>query len=56
LASTLIPPRTESALGTLDFDVLVDASIRPGIYVFTADVELNEYKLVQWTEGIIEVE
>jgi len=56
LASTLIPPQTESAPGTLDFDVLVGASVGPGTYVFTADVESGEWSLRQWTEAIIEVE
>ena len=52
-ASVTIPPRTEQQI---DFDVLVAASTDPGTYVLTADVELNEHKLVRWTEGIIQVE
>jgi hypothetical protein len=52
-ASVTIPPRIEQQI---DFDVLVDASLRPGTYVFTADVQSGEWSLLRWTEGIIEVE
>jgi glyoxylase-like metal-dependent hydrolase (beta-lactamase superfamily II) len=52
-ASVIIPPRIEQQI---DFDVLVDASLDPGTYVFTADVQLHEWTLPYWAEAIIEVE
>ncbi len=55
-AFVTVLPRTESAVGGIDFNVLVDASVGPGIYVLTADVQTEEWSLARWTEAIIEVE
>jgi len=52
-ASVTIPPRTEQQV---DFNLLVDASIEPGTYVLTADVEWERWRLPRWTEAIIEIE
>jgi len=51
--SVTIPPRTEQQV---DFNILVDASVSPGTYVLTADVQLKEWSLARWTEAIIEIE
>jgi glyoxylase-like metal-dependent hydrolase (beta-lactamase superfamily II) len=53
IASVTIPSQNEKQV---DFSILIGASIDPGIYVLTADVELNQWNLPRWTEAIIEVE
>jgi glyoxylase-like metal-dependent hydrolase (beta-lactamase superfamily II) len=52
-ASVTIPPRTEKQA---DFNLAVDASVDPGTYVITADVQQEQWNLRRWTEAIIEVE
>ena len=52
-ASVTIPPQTE---GQIDFSILIGASVEPGTYILTADVQLNQWNLQHWTEAIIEVE
>jgi glyoxylase-like metal-dependent hydrolase (beta-lactamase superfamily II) len=52
-ASVDVPPRAEKQL---DFNLVVDSSIKPGTYVITADVKQEQWNLHQWTEAIIEVE
>jgi hypothetical protein len=52
-ASIAVPPRAEKQL---DFNLVVDSSIKPGTYVITADVKQEQWNLHQWTEAIIEVE
>jgi hypothetical protein len=39
-----------------DFNLAVGASVVPGTYVITADVQQEQWDLRQWTEAIIEVE
>ena len=51
-ASVTIPSHTEKQL---DFSFTIDSSISPGIYVLTADVNLEKWNLPQWTEAIVEV-
>jgi len=52
-ASVTIPPRIEKQV---DFNLVVDSSVDPGIYVITTDVQQEQWNLPQWTEAIIEVE
>ena len=52
-ASVTIPSQAEKQV---DFSILIGASIDPGTYVLTADVQLNKWNLPRWTEAIIEVE
>jgi glyoxylase-like metal-dependent hydrolase (beta-lactamase superfamily II) len=52
-ASITIPPRTEKQS---NFNIAIDASVDPGTYVITADVQHEQWNLIQWTEAIIEVE
>jgi len=52
-ASVTIPSRTEKQV---DFNITIDSSISPGTYIVTADVELEKFNLLQWTEAIIEIE
>ncbi len=52
-ASVTIASQTE---GQIDFGVLIGASVVPGTYILTADVQLNKWNLQRWTEAIIEVE
>jgi len=52
-ASVTIPPRTEKQS---NFNIAIDASVDPGTYVITADVQHEQWNLIQWTEAIIEVE
>ena len=53
VASINVGPRTE---GHIDYDLQVDAHAEPGTYVLTADVEWGPWKLVRWTEALVEVE
>lgn len=48
-----IPPRSE---GQVDYSFRVNASVKPGTYMLTADVEWGPWELRQWTEAIIEIE
>jgi hypothetical protein len=52
-ASIIVPSKTEKHV---DFDFLIDSSIKAGTYVLTADVQLEKWNLPQWTEAIIEIE
>ncbi len=52
-ASVTIPSQTE---GQIDFGFLIGASVEPGTYILTADVQLNQWNLQHWTEAIIEVQ
>jgi glyoxylase-like metal-dependent hydrolase (beta-lactamase superfamily II) len=52
-ASVTIPPRTEKQS---NFNIAIDASVDPGTYVIIADVQHEQWNLIQWTEAIIEVE
>jgi len=52
-ASVTIPSQNEKQV---DFSILIGASIDPGTYVVTADVQLKRWHLPRWTEAIIEVE
>ncbi|MBW7989756.1 MAG: MBL fold metallo-hydrolase [Planctomycetes bacterium] len=52
-ASVTIPSQIEKQV---DFSILIGASIDPGTYVLTADVQLKQWNLPRWTEAIIEVE
>lgn len=52
-ASITIPPRIEQQV---DYSLLVGASANPGTYVLTADVEWEQWKLLRWTEAIVEIE
>jgi len=52
-ASVTIPSRTEQQV---DFGLIINASIDPGTYVLTADVQLKQWNLLRWTEAIIEIE
>ena len=52
-ASVTIPSQNEKQV---DFSILIGASIDPGTYVLTADVQLKQWNLPRWTEAIIEVE
>jgi hypothetical protein len=52
-ASVTIPSRTEQQV---DFGLIISASIDPGTYVLTADVQLKQWNLLRWTEAIIEIE
>jgi len=52
-ASVTIPSQTEKQV---DFSILIGASVDPGTYVLTADVQLKQRNLPRWTEAIIEVE
>jgi glyoxylase-like metal-dependent hydrolase (beta-lactamase superfamily II) len=47
------PPRAEQQV---DFNLLVGASVDPGTYVLTADVQWQQWNLPSWTEAILEVE
>jgi glyoxylase-like metal-dependent hydrolase (beta-lactamase superfamily II) len=40
----------------VDFNILINPSVKAGTYVLTADVQLERWNLPQWTEAIIEVE
>ncbi|UCG48093.1 MAG: MBL fold metallo-hydrolase [Phycisphaerales bacterium] len=51
-ASVTVSPQTERQM---DFDLIVAASVRPGTYVLTADVQSGPWNLPRWTEAIIEV-
>jgi glyoxylase-like metal-dependent hydrolase (beta-lactamase superfamily II) len=51
--SITVSPRTEQQV---DFNLLVGASIAPGTYVLTADVQWQQWNLPRWTEAIVEVE
>ena len=52
-ASITIPSQIEKHV---DFSILIGASVEPGTYILTADVQLNQWNLQHWTEAIIEVE
>ena len=52
-ASVTIPSQTE---GQIDFSILIGASVDPGIYILTADVEFDQWNLQHWTEAIVEVQ
>ena len=52
-ASVTVPSQTERQM---DFKLIVGASVRPGTYVLTADVQSGQWSLPRWTEAIIEVE
>ena len=52
-ASVIVRPQTEKKV---DFEMLIDQSTKPGVYVLTADVEFDKWNLPQWTEAIIEIE
>lgn len=52
-ASVTIPPQTERQVNV---KLLIGASIEPGTYILTADVQLKEWNLSRWTEAIIEVD
>ncbi|MCP4611202.1 MAG: MBL fold metallo-hydrolase [Planctomycetes bacterium] len=52
-ASVTISSQTEKQV---DFSILIGASVAPGTYVLTADVQLNQWDLPRWTEAIVEVE
>ncbi|MHC4105379.1 MAG: MBL fold metallo-hydrolase, partial [Planctomycetota bacterium] len=52
-ASVTIPSHTEKQI---DFSILIGTSVKPGIYILTADVRLNQWNLQHWTEAIIEVQ
>jgi len=52
-ASVTVPSLTEQQV---DFSLLIGASIDPGTYVLTADVQLKQWNLPRWTEAIIEIE
>ncbi len=52
-ASVTVPSQTERQM---DFNLIVGASVRPGTYVLTADVQSGQWSLPRWTEAIIEVE
>jgi hypothetical protein len=52
-ASISAPPRVEKQI---DYDVTVSASVEPGTYVITTDVEWGQWELSRWTEAIIEIE
>jgi uncharacterized membrane protein len=51
--SITVPSQTEKQVV---FRILIDASINPGTYVITADVQLKQWNLPRWTEAIVEVE
>jgi hypothetical protein len=51
--SVTIPSQTEKQV---DFSILIGASVDPGTYILTADVQLNQWNLQCWTEAIIEVQ
>lgn len=53
VASVKVPPRAEKRI---DYDLDVNSSAHPGIYVITADVEWDQWKLSRCTEAIIEIE
>ncbi|MFC1634203.1 MBL fold metallo-hydrolase [Planctomycetota bacterium] len=52
VTSVTIPPRVE---GHVDYSLRVGASVDPGTYVITTDVEWDQWKLHRWTEAIIEI-
>ena len=52
-ASVTIPSQLEKQV---DFSILIGASIDPGTYVLTADVQIDQWNLPRWTEALIEVE
>jgi hypothetical protein len=52
-AFVTIPSQTEKQV---DFIILIGASVYPGTYVITADVQLKQWNLQRWTEAIIEIE
>jgi glyoxylase-like metal-dependent hydrolase (beta-lactamase superfamily II) len=52
VASINVDPRTE---GHIDYDLQVGPHVEPGTYVLTADVEWGQWKLVRWTEALVEV-
>jgi hypothetical protein len=35
---------------------MIDSSVKPGIYIVTADVQLEKRNLPRWTEAMIEVQ
>jgi len=53
VASITIPSHIE---GQVDYRLLVDASLAPGTHVLTAGVEWGPWRLLRWTEAIIEIE
>jgi len=52
-ASVTVPARTEQQV---DFELRAGASITPGTYVLTANVEWERWNLPFWTEAIVEIE
>ena len=52
ITSVTVPPRME---GRVEYNLRVGPSINPGVYVLTADVELDQWKLLRWTEAIVEI-
>jgi hypothetical protein len=52
-ASVIVPSQTEKKI---DFNMLIDPSIKPGVYILTADVQFEKWNLPRWTEAIIEIE
>ena len=52
-ASVTVPLQTEKQT---DFNLVIDTSVDPGIYVITADVQQEQWNLPRWTEAIIQVE
>ncbi len=52
-ASLTIPARTEQQV---DFQLIAGASVVPGTYVLTADVQWEGWSLPFWTEAIVEIE
>lgn len=52
-ASINVPSQTEKQV---DFNILISPSVESGIYVLTADVQLEKWNLPQWTEAMIEIE
>ncbi len=52
-ASVTVSLQTEKQT---DFNLVIDTSVDPGIYVITADVQQEQLNLPRWTEAIIQVE
>ncbi|OHB74545.1 MAG: hypothetical protein A2Z25_02595 [Planctomycetes bacterium RBG_16_55_9] len=52
VASISVPPLTEEQL---NYNLQVDARVERGTYVLTADVEWGAWRLLRWTEAIIEI-
>jgi glyoxylase-like metal-dependent hydrolase (beta-lactamase superfamily II) len=52
-ASVTVPARAEQQVG---FELRAGASIAPGAYVLTANVEWERWNLPCWTEAIVEIE